>query len=126
MKYINDISGGQETTTMTITCVIFMLAHHQDVQNKAHIILYFTNRYLHYLLLNSINLIKLQVFEELQSIFLNGDQNRIPTYKDFQQMKYVEMVIKETLRLFPPIPFLGRRLDEDKQIGEYMCPAGNF
>jgi len=42
MKYINDISGGQETTTMTITCVIFMLAHHQDVQNKAHnnVILY--------------------------------------------------------------------------------------
>ncbi|KAF0767926.1 cytochrome P450 4C1-like [Aphis craccivora] len=94
--------GGQETTTMTITCVIFMLAHHQDVQNKAH---------------NN-------VFEELQSIFLNGDQNRAPTYKDFQQMKYVEMVIKETLRLFPPLPFLGRRLDEDMQIGEYICPAG--
>jgi len=71
-------------------------------------------------------LIKLQVFEELQSIFLNGDQNRAPTNKDFQQMKYVEMVIKETLRLFPPLPFLGRKLDEDMQIGEYMCPAGNF
>ncbi|XP_060875829.1 cytochrome P450 4C1-like [Metopolophium dirhodum] len=90
--------GGQETTAMAITCTIFMLAHHQDVQNK--------------------------VFEELQSIFVNEDRNGPPTYKDFQQMKYVEMVIKETLRLFPPLPFLGRRLDEDMKIGEYMCPAG--
>lgn len=71
-------------------------------------------------------MIELQVFEELQSIFLNGDYNRAPTYKDFQQMKYIEMVIKETLRLFPPLPFIGRRLDEDMKIGEYMCPAGNF
>ncbi|XP_025192993.1 cytochrome P450 4C1 isoform X5 [Melanaphis sacchari] len=92
--------GGQETTALVNACVIFMLAHHQDVQNK--------------------------VFEELQSIFLNGDHNRTPTYRDFQQMKYVEMVIKETLRLFPPLPFLGRRLNEDIKIGEYMCPAGNF
>jgi len=68
----------------------------------------------------------LQVFEELQSIFLNEDRNRPTTYKDFQQMKYIEMVIKETLRLFPPLPFLGRKLDEDMKIGEYMCPAGNF
>lgn len=36
------------------------------------------------------------------------------------------MVIKETLRLFPPLPFLGRKLDEDMKIGEYICPAGNF
>jgi len=57
---------------------------------------------------------------------VNEDRNVPPTYKDVQQMKYVEMVIKETLRLFPPLPFLGRRLDEDMQIGEYMCPAGNF
>lgn len=68
----------------------------------------------------------LQVFEELQSIFLKENYNRPPTYKDFQQMKYVEMVIKETLRLFPPLPFLGRRLDEDLKIGEYICPAGNL
>jgi len=68
----------------------------------------------------------MQVFEELQSIFVNEDRNGPPTYKDFQQMKYVEMVIKETLRLFPPLPFIGRRLDEDMKIGEFMCPAGNF
>lgn len=66
------------------------------------------------------------MFEEVQSIFLNGDRNRPPTLRDFQQMKYVEMVIKETLRLFPPLPFICRRLDEDMKIGEYICPAGNF
>jgi len=30
--------GGQETTAMANACVIFMLAHHQDVQDKVNII----------------------------------------------------------------------------------------
>jgi len=66
------------------------------------------------------------VFEELQSIFSNGDQNRSPTYEDLQQMEYLERVIKETLRMFPPLPVYGRSLDEEMKIGEYLCPAGNL
>ncbi|XP_026809782.1 cytochrome P450 4C1-like isoform X1 [Rhopalosiphum maidis] len=91
--------GGQETTAMANACAIFMLAHHPDVQNK--------------------------VFEELQSIFSIGDQNRSPTYEDLQQMEYLERVIKETLRIFPPLPVFGRSLEEEMQIGEYLCPAGS-
>jgi len=41
MYYINNIHlniGGQETTAMANACVIFMLAHHQDVQDKVNIV----------------------------------------------------------------------------------------
>ncbi|KAJ6644067.1 Cytochrome P450 4C1 [Pseudolycoriella hygida] len=34
------------------------------------------------------------------------------------------MVIKESLRLYPPVPFAGRQLLEDAQIGDYMIPKG--
>jgi hypothetical protein len=32
------ILGGQETTAIANACTIFMLAHHQDVQNKVTIL----------------------------------------------------------------------------------------
>jgi len=31
------VLGGQETTALVNACTIFMLAHHQDVQNKVHV-----------------------------------------------------------------------------------------
>lgn len=34
----NNFTGGQETTAMVNACVIFMLAHHQNIQNKANYI----------------------------------------------------------------------------------------
>lgn len=68
----------------------------------------------------------LQVFEEIESIFSTGDYNRLPTYEDLQQMEYLERVIKETLRLFPPLPVYGRSLEEEMKIGEHLCPAGNL
>ncbi|XP_026805956.1 cytochrome P450 4C1-like [Rhopalosiphum maidis] len=90
--------GGQETTALVNACVVFMLAHHQDVQDK--------------------------VFKELESIFSNGDRNRPVTYNDLLQMEYLERVIKETLRLFPPLPVFARDLAEDMTIGDHLCPAG--
>lgn len=69
--------------------------------------------------------IGLQVFEELQTIFSTGNKNRQPTYEDLQQMEYLERVIKETLRFFPPIPLYGRHLGKETKIGKHLCPAGN-
>lgn len=40
------------------------------------------------------------------------------TVQDLNGMQYFDMFIKETLRLYPPVPFMGRQLMESLRIGE--------
>ena len=46
--------------------------------------------------------------EELFSVF--GDSDRDPTSQDISKLKYLEMVIKESHRLFPPVMQISRTL----------------
>ncbi|PSN53242.1 Cytochrome P450 4C1 [Blattella germanica] len=87
---------GHDTGSSTISFTSWVLAQHQDIQDK--------------------------VVEELKDIF--GDSDRPPNYQDLQEMKYLEMVIKETLRLYPSVPFYGRKLTEDLEIDGYTLPTG--
>nr|AVL92833.1 CYP450 [Locusta migratoria] len=86
---------GHDTTTVGMSWVLILLGHHPDVQEK--------------------------VYAELKDIF-HDDPKRSPTMQDLQNMKYLEMVIKESLRLYPSVPFIARRATQDIQIAGYNIP----
>ncbi|CAH1400219.1 unnamed protein product [Nezara viridula] len=82
--------AGHNPSAATLNFLHFLLANHPDVQEK--------------------------IYNEQMEIL--GDEKKIPTAQDLQKMIYLEMVIKETLRLYPTIPFQSRLIVEDLQIGK--------
>ncbi|XP_024893806.1 cytochrome P450 4g15-like [Temnothorax curvispinosus] len=87
---------GHDTTAAGSSFALCVLGNHPDVQARVH--------------------------EELDTIF--GDSDRQCTFQDTLEMKYLERVIMETLRLFPPVPLIARHLNEDVKIvtGNYVLP----
>lgn len=68
--------------------MLCLLGIHQDIQNKA--------------------------YQELVDIF--GDSDRDATFQDTLEMKYLERVIMESLRMYPPVPVIARKLNQDVKI----------
>ncbi|CAK1603801.1 unnamed protein product [Parnassius mnemosyne] len=79
------VLAGTDTSAVGASFTSVMLSRHTDVQNK--------------------------VYEELCEIF--GDSSRPVTYADLPKLKYLETVIKETMRLYTPVPIISRKLDKD-------------
>src|SRR5690606_31880770 len=50
---------------------------------------------------------------------------RLPTAEDLEALPYLTMVVKETMRLYPAAPLIGRRASADTTIGGYLIPAGS-
>uniref|UniRef100_A0AAG5CW78 Cytochrome P450 n=1 Tax=Anopheles atroparvus TaxID=41427 RepID=A0AAG5CW78_ANOAO len=89
---------GHDTTTSAISFMLQSLAKYPDVQQKA--------------------------FDEVRSI-VGDDRSQPITLAMLNDMSYLELVIKETLRLYPSVPMIGRRILEDTNINGKIFPAGS-
>ncbi|KAI4473697.1 hypothetical protein M0804_015224 [Polistes exclamans] len=91
---------GSETTAGTLKFLFLMLASYPDIQQLA--------------------------YDELYNIYGSSDTNEVPiTLEDINKMKYLERVIKETLRLFPAVPFIARTLSSDTEVDENLVIPKN-
>ncbi|WP_414619833.1 cytochrome P450 [Calothrix sp. CCY 0018] len=64
--------------------------------------------------------VEAKLWDELKSV-LGG---RLPTIEDLPQLQYTNMVIKESMRLYPPVALFGREAVEDYQLDGYEIPSG--
>ncbi|XP_032897021.1 cytochrome P450 3A30-like [Amblyraja radiata] len=87
------IFAGYETTSTTLSNVAYNLAVHPDVQTKLQ--------------------------QEIDKAFPNKAP---PTYDGVMYLEYLEMVICETLRLFPPGPRLERICKKDVKLNGVTIP----
>ncbi len=51
---------------------------------------------------------------------------RLPTLEDLPQLRYAEMVLAESMRLYPPAWAMGRQATRDVEIGPYKLPTGTY
>ena len=89
--------AGHETTANALTWAWHLLAQNAEAEGRLH--------------------------EELDSVLEGG---RLPTAEDFAALRYTEMVVAETMRLYPPAWAIGRLAIEDHEVGGYLIPRGSL
>ena len=95
--------AGHETTSNALTWTFYLLSQYPDVERKLH--------------------------DELELVVGNNSSNnagnRIPTADDIPKLQYTERVLRESIRLYPPVWTMGRYVENDYSVGEYTIPAGS-
>ncbi|NP_001165985.1 cytochrome P450 4AB4 precursor [Nasonia vitripennis] len=90
------IFEGHDTAAMGLSFALLLLAEHTDSQSRAR--------------------------DEVKEMF-NKSGGKMG-YSEIQQLQYLEMCIKESLRLYPSVPFISRQLKKDLQLKHYLIPSG--
>lgn len=88
---------GHDTTSAAISWCIYLLGRNPEMQKK--------------------------VQDEMDAIFAN-DVDRYATVADLKEMKFLECCIKETLRLFPSVPIIGREVHKEFSVNGNVVPQG--
>ncbi|XP_071445151.1 uncharacterized protein [Hetaerina americana] len=88
---------GHDTTSMAICYTIFMLANNPKIQEE--------------------------VWKEVESSSISGVASSGVNVEGLGDLQLLERCIKETLRLYPSVPYIARLLAEDFEMGEYKIPA---
>ncbi len=86
--------AGHETTANTLSWTWMLLAQHPQVRT--------------------------QLAAELEQVL----QRRAATFEDLPQLLYTHWVVKESMRLYPPVTDVTRETTEDCEIGSYRIPKG--
>jgi cytochrome P450 len=87
--------AGHETTSVAMAWVVYMMSQHPDIHQK--------------------------VVDEIDRVM--GDSTEV-TMEKVDKMTYLENVIKETLRLYPPVTMTSRNTVHDDTLGGYAIPKG--
>ncbi|XP_035780184.1 probable cytochrome P450 313a4 [Anopheles albimanus] len=90
------IFAGTETSASAVANTLLLLAMHPAIQE--------------------------QVVAEIREHF--GDDVKDIRYETLQELVYLEMVIKESLRLFPVGAVFGRKTTQEIALDKYVLPAG--
>ena len=61
-----------------------------------------------------------KVFAEIKEVLGTDKNGDTVNYRTLQELKYLELVLKESMRLHPPVPVIGRTLDADVKIGTVL------
>ncbi|XP_002007306.3 cytochrome P450 4d8 [Drosophila mojavensis] len=94
---------GHDTTTSGISFCLWCISRHPEVQAK--------------------------MLAEILEV-LGSDRSRAVSMRDLGQLKYLECVIKESLRRYPPLALVGRKLQADfrythSKFGAGVIPSGS-
>nr|DAB41812.1 TPA_inf: cytochrome P450 CYP405A21 [Calycopis cecrops] len=92
--------AGHYTIAVTISHALYFMAKYPEVQKKVH--------------------------EEQKCVLKNNVTSEVDIH-DLNEMKYLEAVVKETIRFFPTLPSIGRQLHKDLQFQDgRVAPAGTI
>ncbi|HYP54264.1 MAG TPA: cytochrome P450, partial [Pyrinomonadaceae bacterium] len=89
--------AGHETTANALAWTWYALAENPEVEARLH--------------------------AELDDVLEGG---RLPQFEDFARLRYTEMVVAESMRLYPPAWAVGRLAVRDVEIGGYLIPKGSL
>ncbi|KPN30497.1 cytochrome P450 [Halolamina pelagica] len=84
--------AGHDTTALTLTYTWFLLSEHPEVERRLH--------------------------EEIDAVVGDGR----PTAEELRELEYTEWVIKEAMRLYPPVYTIFRQPREPVDVGGYTIP----